>query len=67
MDGAYFKMTDDQRKLVDEKTDEICLSTRSLSLSSNTLHSQSKQELKNDVIKVDDKYPRTVIFALNFL
>ena len=66
-DGTYFKLTEDERELVDQKAEEICLATRFLSLSSNKLHSQSKQELQNDLIKEDDKYPRTITAALNFL
>ena len=33
-DGTYFKLSDDERKLVDDMAEEICLSTRFLSLSS---------------------------------
>ena len=66
-DGTYFKLTKDERKLVDKKAEGICLATRFLSLSSNKLHSQSKQESKNNLIKGDDKYPRTITATLNFL
>jgi len=38
-----------------------------LSLSSNKLHSQSKQESKNDLIKGEKKYPRIITAVLNFL
>ena len=66
-DGTYFKLTEDERKVVDEKSEEICLETRFLSLSSNKIHSQSKQELKNDLVKGDEKYPRTITATLNVL
>ena len=45
----------------------ICLSTHFISLASNKLHAQSKQELKNGLIKGDDKYPRTIAGAIMFL
>ena len=66
-DGSYFALDPSIRKQVDEKAEEICLATRFLSLSSDKLHRQSKQELKNDLVKGDDKYPRTIAAALNFL
>ena len=66
-DGTYFELTKDERKLVDEMAEEICLSTRFLSLSSNRLHGASKQELKNDLVKGDDKYPRTISNTISFL
>ena len=47
--------------------EEICLSTRFLSLASNTLHAASKQELRNDMVKGEDKYPRTISATLRFL
>ena len=34
-DGGYFKINETERKLVDDRAEEICLSTRFLSLSSN--------------------------------
>jgi len=52
---VYFDMSEVERKLVDNMAEEICLSTRFLSLSSNKLHGASKQELKNDLVKGDDK------------
>ena len=55
------------RGLVDVHAVEICLTTRFLLFSSRKLHSQSKQELKNDLVKGDNKYPRTILAALNFL
>ena len=51
----------------DKRAEEICLSTRFISLSSKKLHFHSKQELKNDLVKCDDKHPRTISAALNFL
>ena len=66
-DGTYFKLTKDDRKLVDGMVEEICMSTRFLVLSSNELHSTSKQELKNDIVKSDDKYPCTISSTINFL
>ena len=56
--GTYFNFNEDTRGLVDARTEEICLVTRFLSLSSNKLHSQSKQELKNDLIKGVIRKPR---------
>ena len=47
--------------------EEIYLSTRFLSLSNNKLHHESKQDLKNDKIKGEDNYPRTIAGVLNFL
>ena len=66
-DGIYFKLTDDGRKVIDKKSEDIFSATRFLFLSSNKLHIQSKQEVKNDLIKRDDKYSRTITSALNFL
>lgn len=66
-DGMYFKLTDDERKLVDSMAEEIYLSTRFLSLSSNMLHAASKQELPNDLIKGGDKYSRTIAKTITFL
>ena len=66
-DGAYFKLTNDQRIAVDKMAEDICLSVRFLSLSSNRLHSASKQELRNDMVKGEDKYPRTIVATLRIL
>ena len=66
-DGTYFSMDGDERKLVNKAAEEICLSTRFLSLASNKLHSGSKQELRNDMVKGEDKYPRTIAATLRFL
>ena len=65
--GTYFALTSNERAMVDEMSEEICLSTRFLSLASNKLHAQSKQELKNDLVKGDDKYPRTIASTITFL
>lgn len=56
-DGTYFELLDEGRVLVDDMVEEIYLSTRFIFLSSNKLHSASIHELKNDLIKRDDKYP----------
>ena len=66
-DGTYFTMREEECKLVDKMSEEICLSTRFLSLASNRLHSASKQELCNDMVKVEDNYPRTIASTLRFL
>ena len=60
-------MEDDNRKLVDDKADNMCLVKCFLSVSSNKLHYHSKQELKNDMIKGDDNYPRDIASVLSFL
>jgi len=64
-DGPYFTLVDDERKIVDSMAEDICLFTRLLS--SNRLHSASKQELRNDLIKGDDKYPTTIANTTTFL
>ena len=66
-DGVYFDMSEDERKLVENMAEEICLSTRFLSLLSKKIHGESKQELKNDLVKGGDKYPRTISNTINFL
>ena len=66
-DGTYFQLSMDDRTLVDNMAKERCLSTRFLSLASNKLHSASKQELRNDMVKGEDKYPRTIAATLRFL
>ena len=66
-DGTYFQLPNGDRTLVDNMAEEICLSTRFLSLASNKLHSASKQELRNDMVKGEDKYPRTIAATLRFL
>ena len=65
--GTYFQLKDDEINLVDYRSEEIFLSTRLLFLSSNKLPYQSKQELKNNLTKGDDNYPRTISGCLNFL
>ena len=66
-EGAYFKLSDDERTLVNRMAEEICLSTRFLSLASNKLHIWSKQELVNDMVKGEDNYPKTITGTLRFL
>lgn len=66
-DGTYFKLSTNNRKLVDNQAEEICLATRFLSLPSNKVHSQNKHELKYNLIKGDDIYPRSITSTLNTL
>ena len=66
-DGKYFSMSDTDRNMVDDMAEEIYLSTRFLSLSSDRLHGASKQELKNDLVKGGNNYPHTIPNTINFL
>jgi len=66
-DGTYYSLPKEDKEIAEEMEEEICLSKRFLSLSSNKLHFESKQELKNDKIRGKDKYPRTIAGVLNFL
>ena len=66
-DGFYFSFNDKERELVNDTAEEICIATRLLSLSSDEKFGASKQELKNDLIKGKDNYPRSVASVLNFL
>ena len=66
-DGRYFDATDAERALIDARAEEICIATRLLSLASNKKFAPSKQELKNDLVKGKDNYPRTVAGVLKFL
>ena len=66
-DGSYFKLPNNERELVDERAEEICIATRLLSLSSNKKFSASKQELCNDLVQGKDNYPRTVTGVLKYL
>ena len=52
---------------MNDKAEEICISTRLLSLVSQKRYGQSKQELKNDLIKGEMTYPLTISGVLNFL
>lgn len=65
-DDIYIKLTEDERKCVDEKLEEICLENGLLPLSSNKIHRQSKQEFKH-IIGSNDKYPRTITSHSKFL
>ena len=56
-----------ERKAVDMVAEESCLATLFLSLASDKLHANSKQELRNDMVKGEDKYPRTIASTLRFL
>ena len=42
MDGGYYKLSVEDRELVDKKAEEICITARLLSLSSNKKFSGSK-------------------------
>ena len=66
-DGSYFKLTNAERGAVDKVAEETCLATIFLSLSCDELHYNSKQELKNDMVKGENKYPRTIATTLHFL
>ena len=65
-DGPYFKFNDDECILIDNRAEEIFLATRLLSLSYK-IFAASKQELKNDIVKGKDNYPRTIVGVLNYL
>ena len=41
-DGTYFELNQDERSMMNEKVEEVCLATRFLSFSNNKLYSQSK-------------------------
>ena len=43
-DGIYLKLNDDERELVNDRAEEICIATRLLSPSSNKKFSASKQD-----------------------
>ena len=66
-DGTYYNLSDIERELVIDKAEEICIATRLLSLSFNNKFSTSKQELRNDLVKGKDNYPRTVSGLLKYL
>lgn len=67
-DRAYVDLTKGERKLVEEMAEEIFLSTRFLSFSSSKLNGASKQEqLNNDLVKGEEKYPRTISNTISFL
>lgn len=53
--------------MVDQLAEEICIATRLLSLASNKKFAASKQELRNDLVKGKDNYPRTVAGVMKFL
>ena len=65
-DGTYFILSAVEKALVGRMTEETYLSTRFLSLSYDGIHSRSKQELKNDVVKGNNKQPRTMAATLHF-
>ena len=66
-DGTYFYLSIAKRNLVNKIAEDICLSTRFLLLSCDDIHSRNKQGLKNDIVKGDTKYPRTMAATLHFL
>ena len=66
-DETYFIPNQYMRGLADACAEEICLATRFLSLFSNKFHSQSNQYLKNNLVKGDDNYPRTILAVLKFI
>ena len=66
-DGSYLKLSENDRNQMDKMAEEIFLSTMFLSLSSNIIHSGSKQEIVNDMVKREDKYPRMMAATLRFL
>ena len=66
-DGVYFDLNTDERALVNDMTEEICLLAMFLSLSSDKTHGASKKELKNNLVKGDGKYSRTISNTINFL
>lgn len=66
-DGTYFELLTSEKNLVNKMAEEVCLSTRFISLTCNEIHSWSKQELLNDMVKGDNKYPQTMAASLHFL
>jgi len=66
-DGIYSVLSTAKRNLVDKMAKDICLSIRFLSLSCDDIRSRSKQELKTDMLKGDNKYPRMMAATLHFL
>ena len=55
-DGVYFRLNENERYLVNDRADEICIATRLLSLSSNKKFAAGKQELRKDLVKGKDNY-----------
>ena len=54
---VYFILSNAERKLVNARAEEICISTRLLSLSSNNKFAASKQELRNNLVKGEKTTP----------
>jgi len=54
--GIYFQLAENKRKLVKKMAEEVCLATQFLSLSCDEIHSRSKQELCNDMVKGENTY-----------
>ena len=65
--GDYYKLSSDDKILVNNLTEDICLSVWFLSLANDKVHGTSIQELKNDMIKGENNFPRTMTGTLNFL
>ena len=66
-DSVYFRFNKNGRSIVNDRTEEIYIATRLLFLSSNKNFAASKQELRNDIVKGKDNYPRTVVGVLKYL
>ena len=66
-DGGYFKLSEEHRGFVGERAEEICIAKRLLLLSSDKKFAASKQELRNDLVKGKDNYPRTVSGLIKYL
>ena len=66
-DGVYFRLNKNGRDIVNDRTEEIDIATRLLFISSNKNFAASKQELRNDIVKGKDNYPRTVVGVLKYL
>ena len=52
---------------MNDRAEEIYIATRLLSLSSNKKFLASRQELRNDLFKGKDNYPRTVAGVFKYL
>ena len=66
-DENYFKLSEDERILVNAKFEEVFLSSRMLSLACNKSHYRSKQELQNDLVQGKNNYPTTFDDVIKFL
>ena len=66
-DEAYFELPANEKDFGDKVVEEVCILTRFLSLSCNKIHSRSKQELRNNMVKGGNKYPQIIVSTLHFL